>query len=182
MIFYLRTNKSDFPKKDDTGLANLFHREFGTHLDLKLNPLRKELSPENTAEFIVPVLEQLVKELTAQNIAVEDRIVRNACIPLTTIKILEGELSRKSEIKECEDYVFRIEVKQKVRVNGADIEWDFGKEQELLFVRFSKIIPRNRIYFASNDRETFLATLQALIMRLPQMESLDIQYFRVEDR
>jgi len=142
------------------------------------------------------VLEDLVKALGTQGVEVEDRIVRNACITLTTIKVLEdklaallpfgylelkqillknikeqmslisnsnetntfwdtvGFLARKGEIREGEDYMIEERKRQKIIVNRLEETRDFPKTTEMLYIRFSKIVPLYREAFKRQNSST----------------------------
>lgn len=140
------------------------------------------------------VLTDLVSQLNGAEI--EDRIVRNACIVLTTVKVLEEKLktflpfgytdlrailvknikeqmnlisnsnetntfwdtvaflARRGEIREGEDYMMEEKKMQKITVNRVDETREFDKVTELLFIRFSKVLPLYREAFKRQNSST----------------------------
>lgn len=143
------------------------------------------------------VLNDLMKDI---NFEVEDRIARNACVALTTIKVLQEKLgdripfnyeqlksilvtnikeqmslisnsnetntfwdivmflARKGEkeggIKEGYDFMFEAKKTQKVVVNKVDVVKEFEKTTELVYIRFSKIIPLYKESFKKQSNST----------------------------
>lgn len=156
---------------------------------------RKLIESKYYEEFDL-VLADMVKEVAKLNFEVEDRIIRNSCVILTTIKVLQEKLadklpydyaglkdiviknikeqmslisntnetntfwdmvmflSRKGEIKEGDDYVFETKKRIKVVINRLDAWKELDKTTEVVYVRFSKIIPLYREAFKRQNSST----------------------------
>lgn len=187
LLQFNQTEYSEQEKKDYEDL--LVMEEHGlTHITAGFVHFRKLMEEEYMKEFDI-VIREMMKEIEVMDFDVEDRIVRNSCIVLTTIKLLQSKIGdklpytyqdlkkvmlanikhqmslisnsnetntfwdmveflvREQKIKEGEDFTFDSKKIVKVVVNRKDEDKELHKTTDLIYLRFSKIIPLYRENF-----------------------------------
>jgi hypothetical protein len=191
-VILLQFHQTEYTAEEKKLFADLQNMEEGglTFITAGFMHFRK-LIEEKYHDAFDDVLNDLMKEITAQKFDVEDRIVRNAAIALTAIKVLEEKLNehlpytydelklilvknikeqmslitnsnetnqfwdivmflaRKGNdgIKEGEDFVFDTRKTVLVTVNRENVIKELPKTTELIFIRFTKILPLYREAF-----------------------------------
>jgi hypothetical protein len=191
-VILLQFHQTEYTAEEKKLFADLQNMEEGglTFITAGFMHFRK-LIEEKYHDAFDDVLNDLMKEITAQKFDVEDRIARNAAIALTAIKVLEEKLkehlpytydelklilvknikeqmslitnsnetnqfwdivmflARKGNdgIKEGEDFAFDTRKTVLVTVNRENVIKELPKTTELIFIRFTKILPLYREAF-----------------------------------
>ncbi|HYG19893.1 MAG TPA: DUF6371 domain-containing protein, partial [Ohtaekwangia sp.] len=210
-VVLLQFHQTEYSTDEKKLFADLQNLEEGglSFITAGFMHFRKEIETRYYDAFD-DVLNDLMKEINRQGFDAEDRIVRNSCIVLTALKVMQDKLAehlpfnyddlkkilvknikeqmslisnsnetntfwdtvmflaRKGEIKESEDFVFEAKKIQKIVVNRTDQHREFPKTTELLFIRWTKVIPLYREAFkrqnssnaAPMDRGSLLHYLQ----------------------
>jgi hypothetical protein len=189
-VILLQFNQTEFTDDEKKKFSDIQNMEEGglTHITAGFMHFRKLMEDSYLKEFDV-VMGDIMRKVRDLQFEVEDRIVRNSAVILTTIKVLESAIKEmlpysyedllkiivanmktqmglisssnetnafwdtvaflKSEgkIKEGEDFVFDAKKRLKIVVGRKNEEREFDNTTELIFIRFTKIIPLYREAF-----------------------------------
>lgn len=196
-VILLQFHQMEYTEKEKQKFSELQTMEEGglTFITAGFMNYRKLIEEKYLDEFEV-VLQELVEEAAKMNFEVEDRILRNSCVILTTIKILEAKLADslpytylelkdvvvsnireqmalilnanetntfwdmveylidRKLVSEGEDFIIEDLKRIKLWVAAKEETTEFPKTTELVFLRFSNIIPLYKENFRKQNSNT----------------------------
>lgn len=195
-VILLQFHQTEYSTEERDLYMRLQKMEEGglSHITAGFMHFRKLIEEKYLDEFEI-VLADMIKTAQDMNLEAEDRILRNSCIILTTIKLLHIQeniskklpysyedlksvimknvkeqtslisnanetstfwdmvefLVREQKIKEGEDFIFEEKRLVDVTIGREAKQIDLQKTTQLIYVRFSKIIPLYRENFRKQN-------------------------------
>jgi hypothetical protein len=164
-VILLQFNQTEYTSEEKKMFSDLQAMEEGglTFITAGFMHMRKTIEEKYLDAFDV-VLADMVKDLLAEKVEVEDRIVRNACVILTTIKVLENDLAdhlpfgyedlRKILVKSVKEQMSLIS-----NSNETNTFWD----TVMFLARERKGVEQGKTVYAINEGEDYCFEEKATI-------------------
>lgn len=196
-VILLQFNQTEFSDEEKKRFSEIQTMEEGglTHITAGFMHFRKLMEDNYMKEFD-QVMEDIMKMTVEMKFDVEDRIMRNSAVILTTIKVLEAKIAdmlpysyeqlkdiivknmkvqmslisssnetntfwdmveflvREQKIKEGDDFIFEEKRIIKITLDRKDVTREFPQMTEIIFLRFSKIIPMYKEAFRRQNSNT----------------------------